>query len=458
MALPVPFDPQGFPIVNAIVAGAAPAAGGGIILPPGAITQVTTDAGSFQGTFPGASLYRAIGNCVFTAASPAVTGVGTAFLTTVRVGDYVELIADHSDTVPVMAQVQSIESNTALTLRTAYTGAGGAAGASQVCDWYVFRTANAGDAVGTTGGGAARLSVGAVNGSRVSLTRALGAGGRKGCAPIKFGAFAKVTASRANQVAFLGLASSVGSVAALTQVAYFDLGGGTATIARAGAAVNLSTGMETHLDATLSGAKLVTGSILCEIELRDNRALFYVGTELVYEAVALLPDPYQELIATLMIENVGAAGATDLEIPDVHVQSVNVVETRVTSEDPFKLRGVAIDVTPMIPGNTAPRAPTNVADNLVHEITDAAGVGMTPGQSYLVTQIGGAALQAYVSDAGAPAVATARRSPAFLFNGLPWLFVCPSDAVGLRIYAVKAVDGTADATVYCATSWVGSGA
>lgn len=60
----------------------------------------------------------------FTAASAAVTGVGTLFLTEVAVGD--KIWNGTSDTIAAAGTVASIESNTALTLAAGYGGTTGA--------------------------------------------------------------------------------------------------------------------------------------------------------------------------------------------------------------------------------------------------------------------------------------------------------------------------------------------
>ena len=111
-----------------------------------------------------------------------------------------------------------------------------------------------------------------------------------------------------------------------------------------------------------------------------------------------------------------------------------------------------IDVTPFVTGT--PRAPTAVADNLVHEVTDPAGAGMQLGYAYCVTQIGGADLCLYVA-AAAPAVAVCRRG-FHLYSGLPWLL--RPTAAGLHAWVVKAVDGTADANVSVQATDGGTGA
>lgn len=60
------------------------------------------------------------GTLTFTAASDQVTGTSTLFTTELAVGDFISLDADE-----VWVEIESIQSNTALTLTAAYGGTGG---------------------------------------------------------------------------------------------------------------------------------------------------------------------------------------------------------------------------------------------------------------------------------------------------------------------------------------------
>lgn len=69
------------------------------------------------------------GTLTFTAASDQVTGSGTLFTSELAVGDFISLDADE-----LWVEIESIESNTALTLTAVYAGAGGAGAGSKVGD------------------------------------------------------------------------------------------------------------------------------------------------------------------------------------------------------------------------------------------------------------------------------------------------------------------------------------
>lgn len=86
---------------------------------------VLTDEQSIREDFPGAALTTTLtGTVTLTNGSRTVTGTSTAFLTELEHGSYVRLSADAES---AYAQVASIESDTAATLATAYTGTGGSA-------------------------------------------------------------------------------------------------------------------------------------------------------------------------------------------------------------------------------------------------------------------------------------------------------------------------------------------
>lgn len=67
------------------------------------------------------------GTLTFTAASDQVTGVSTLFTSELAAGDFISLDADE-----LWVEIESIESNTALTLTAVYAGAGGAGAGSTV--------------------------------------------------------------------------------------------------------------------------------------------------------------------------------------------------------------------------------------------------------------------------------------------------------------------------------------
>lgn len=76
------------------------------------------------------------GTLTFTNGNTAVTGSGTAFTTELEVGDKIILDDDIAEDSTDWAEITSIESNTALTLTSAYTGTGGSGDGSKVWGFY----------------------------------------------------------------------------------------------------------------------------------------------------------------------------------------------------------------------------------------------------------------------------------------------------------------------------------
>ena len=90
---------------------------------------ISTDEGHFRHDFPGSALATAITgtNVTLTSGSTAMTGTGTAFTTQLVRGMFVKLNADAET---AWALVKSVESDTAATLVSNYSGTGGTGAAS----------------------------------------------------------------------------------------------------------------------------------------------------------------------------------------------------------------------------------------------------------------------------------------------------------------------------------------
>jgi len=96
----------------------------------------------------------------------------------------------------------------------------------------------------------------------------------------------------------------------------------------------------------------------------------------------------------------------------------------------------------------------NIADNLAHELSLAAGAGLDVGETYVVQPTAGegvAVLEATV----VPLVATLRAQGVVLYARQPWAFTIQVQSN--RLWAVKLVDGTADTDVKCVSMSGGAG-
>ena len=107
---------------------------------------VLTDEGSFKDDFSGSSLDSSItGTLTFTNGSRTVTGSGTAFRSELTVNHYVRLSADSSLSATC---VESVDSDTEMTLDSEYQGTGGT-GAAVKSKW-VHNTSGGSIEVGTS--------------------------------------------------------------------------------------------------------------------------------------------------------------------------------------------------------------------------------------------------------------------------------------------------------------------
>lgn len=410
---------------------------------------VLTDEGAFEDDYHGGSDtgVALTGTSQFTNGSTAVVGTGSLYTTEVRVGDYVELAADDLLTAPKWAQVDSIQDNLHLTLREAYTGAGGAAGASLVSHWLL--ASNDATAVFSSANSYLVFTQGIVVGAAMSIARGLGAGGRKASQPMRLRFTCNIDQRRNSQSVYLGVFNSP-DVATATAGAWIQLRGTDATQVRLRTITSAAAGDGDTKNPTLPNALTTVADLMLEIRRQGPAWTFYAGTELgmwqIGDQTLHVNDPYERMWVVVAFSNEGVApaGATVFSLNELLLDSFNDQRSEVSQPDESKLRALVKDILPF--SGSTPRAPTNIADNLVHEITDAAGNGMDIFHHYCIMQIGGADIQVYQANA-APAVATVRRSPFHLFNGIPWMF-SPS-VQGQRLWAARAVDGTAAADVYC---------
>jgi hypothetical protein len=431
MALPLTFDPQGFPVVNVLNAGTAPVVPGtGIVLPPGSITQVTTDAGSFYDDFPGAALATAIvGNVTLTAGLTAWTRV--AATTVLRAGDYIYL---NADTYTAAGQIDTIAAGgLSGTLRAAY----GAAHTVTVAASNVVLT---------------MIGAGSANLDALSLARQLGAGGGKSCLPLRERFAVSIDNRRANQNTLIGVLDAR-TPALATQGAYVLLSGADAQT-QARITTFSGVGVQQQRTVTLPNGDHTDNPEGFEIVVRPDQVGFFAGHSSLGEPLWVhLADPYRPLYLVIAMFDTGVVGGnTIVSVEQIECLEENVIQVQSEQLDPTKNWATVRDATVYVSGT--PRAPTNIADNLVHELTDAAGTGMDADKHYEVFQIGGADICIYLKTGAAPAVATCRYG-FHLFNGIPREFLSP--AAGVRIWACKAVDGTANADCSCIATDGGTG-
>lgn len=414
--------------------------------PDGALrtrARVLTDEGSFADDFTGASLLTALaGTCSFTNGSTTVTGSGTAFTTAIRAGQYVKADAHAA---AAWAQVASIESDAALTLRNGYGGATVAGAASSVQNYAQEITPGGGGTAAAIAVALSRIDLTSGDGNptlaRISRRLASGAG-RKGTAPLYVSFYAQLTNRRANQNSRMEIDTAIGGSAHSVRVEF--AGGGAV-----GQVICSSYGGLGGNDVQTTYAAIPAGGTSAdqhfyEVLIGLTQIDWWIDGWHAASHPYHLGDPYDDWIVNLEISNTGAvAGSTDFRIDNLVISDFDEVRSLSYQPDASKLNATVKDAT-VFAGSYVPPAVVAVADNLAHQVCTA----MEVGRGYAITQIGGAALQALIVQpgGGAPGVGTIRLSPHFLFNGIEWVFRCR--VAGEQLYVAKAVDGTANADVY----------
>lgn len=322
--------------------------------------RALTDEGSFDGVFPGASLYRPIAGGNLTLAFGSTAWSRVAATTPIRVGDYVELVADHNDAVPVMAQVDTITAGSgglAGTLRTAYQGAGGA-GPGQVSDWWAHcETPGVNPPSITVAGGAVKLNPNVDNGAHCTIARRFGAGGRKDFAPLWARFLLAVSAARANQACLFGLTGD--PTAAASQLAAFSPKDAVATTLHLLTSPNAATLPTQDETAVMpAGGWTDADPHLYDVMLLEDQANFFVDRQRVNDpdtskryGQGLIPDPYDDLwVQITIVNNAGVGGPTDLTVLDAQAKALNFVDARVVQPDGAKLH-MTVDAMPAVAVN-----------------------------------------------------------------------------------------------------------
>jgi hypothetical protein len=402
--------------------------------------RVLTDEGSYEGVFPGATAYTAVnGGMIIVGGTNVWSRANT--ITPLRVGDYVEMLADRLETAPKMVQVETINAGgLSGTLRGNYTGAGSAVlAAAEVSDFVIFCTGNLNDVV-AVGASAINLQVGIVNGARSYIARQLGAGGPKGSAPVRLFFVGQIDHRRANQAIVCGVVDAPASyLAPLNQVGGWLFDNTLTAIVKTYAAARTTLGAANAyaLPAGMDSALHPTGYEVC---IYEDRVEWWVVdmNDNHYERIAQwgvwYPDPYQNLWLFFQIENTGvpAGPSSMISITQINAKSLDIVDVRAVQPDASKLNATVKDATPEGPSSATTTA---VAVNVVVNI--AATVA---GDKYRVSVDGGAGFCLRVD--GVDPVITDEC----WYDGMKLDFIATvTSASGVR--AIKKTAATADGSV-----------
>lgn len=289
---------------------------GGAIITRGA---VTTDEGTFRVNFANTSIAVSLGTV--TRSGRVITGSGFA-AADVHAGDYFKFDADSDD---AWMQIESVDSNTQITLAGDYTGAtSGAASRSLV---FVNMQNGAGYSVAS---GQLTLTSGTTSGASGIVGRVVD------YAPLVFRCAASISQRIANQETRIGFAEPV-TAGSPRWFARFKADGTTNTTIICESARNPTTApsaAETQsTTVTLPNAATTAAVNDYRVEILTESVRFYINKVLVAEHVRVLPSQSDIMAASVRIVNTGiAASSTSVVVDYMTTKNHNKLEIGIMSD------------------------------------------------------------------------------------------------------------------------------
>lgn len=343
--------------------------------------QVLTDEGSFRDDFTGSSLTTALsGTPSWTNGSTTVTG--TSFQTTVKSGDYIKKTADANT---LYVRVLSVDSDTSLTLETAYTGTTAAA-ASVKSNWIPTIGASGTIAVGTSN---LTITTGTTNGVINNIIR------RGDYGPVTMRIYASVSQRIANQELRLGFSDNVASLTP-NIAAYVSFTGTNNTVC------NFVTSSSTAAaDTQTTAVTLPSGNTAAlheyKIDIGHSQATLSIDGTVVARNTIHIPGPYDSLDLMCLAANTGTAGSsTTLTVDYAYFMNAN----RVQIDDDFNgealyVQGNGFAGSPptsgvlgvMAPDNAFSGAFSGLNSTWVVTLTGSKGMGFTLAAGTLIGTI-----------------------------------------------------------------------
>lgn len=276
---------------------------------------VTTDEGTFRVNFANTSLAVSLGTV--TVSGTTVTGTGFISSTTrdVHVGDYFKLDADGES---AWNQIDSIDSDTQLTLRVAYTG-----GTSGAASRAMMRPVTGSGGSISVASGACTLASGTTVNAETYIVRNVD------YAPLVYRAAFSISQRIANQTILAGMSEPFTVLD--RWYARFRFTGTTNTTVVCETARNPTTtptGSEIQsTTVTLPNGVTTAASNEYRIELLTERVVFYINGIRVAEHSRVIPMQHDEMEGAVRIVNGASAPAS----------STNVVVDYVTGKNHNKL-------------------------------------------------------------------------------------------------------------------------
>ncbi len=290
------------------------------------VANVYTERGEFREDFAGTNLINNLsGTVTFTNGSYTLTGSGTAFTTELRQGYYIKLTTD-SETY--YAQVFSVESDTSLTLRTAY---GGSSSSGTAHGGVLAVETGTGTTTGVSSS-LLTLTSGTTNSAIVAAYR-LTEGGTQ----VLIFAGTVVSQRIANQTVTLGLRSGTSSA---SRRAEFSFDGTDNTVVKCiSSATTAASSTETTTAYFPRGVTSATTGNVYKIALKKDKVCFYINDFLVATNRYHIGDVNYGLRAMAMITNgTGAASSTTLTVDSILAYQSNELEVTASLE-PLRVMG-----------------------------------------------------------------------------------------------------------------------
>lgn len=283
--------------------------------PDGALVTrgaVLTDEGTVRVNFANSSLAVSIGTATFTNGSATVTGTGfLGQLFAANVGDYVKLDADAES---AWAQIDTIDSDTSLTLVANYGGTGGTGASSRT----IVKPATGSGGSIAVASGVATLTAGTTATSVTQIGRLVD------YAPLIVQSGVTVSQRIANQDLYVG---AWHESATPRWYAWFRINGTTNTTVICESGRNPSGAPSASeiesTTVTLPNAGTTAAARRYRVEMLVDKCRFFIDSTLVAEHQRAVPAPHDEMFTGVRIVN-GTTPASSTTVTVDYLTAINV--------------------------------------------------------------------------------------------------------------------------------------
>ena len=281
---------------------------------------VLTDEGTFRANFAGTSLEVSIGTATFTNGSTAVT-VALTDTTDLHAGDYVKITA-HAESA--WARVDSVDSLTALTLDSAYTGAT-ATGPAVRALLKPFTGSGGSLAVAS---GQLTITSGTTDAAKTGAARLVDV------APLVFRDRASISQRIANQTIVIGMEEDAPTPRWFCR---FEADGTDGTVIKTVTGRN-PTGAPSASEQETYTVKYPLGDTSLafhdyRIEFMAEAVYFYIDDVRVASHIKVMPSQHDEVTAeTYIVNGTGAASTTSVIVDMITAKNHNKLEVGLMSD------------------------------------------------------------------------------------------------------------------------------